>query len=67
MKFLKCSFLQIFGQREAGHCLTVLCPEEDNVVGPPEKTKKISSEGKSLSYTTSQFPRKSKYAFSAQG
>jgi acyl-CoA synthetase (AMP-forming)/AMP-acid ligase II len=48
IKIFKCEFLQIYGQTEAGPCMTVLRPEDHHVAGPPEKTKKLGSAGRAL-------------------
>lgn len=48
LKVFKCEFFQIFGQTEAGPCMTVLRPEDHHVEGRPEKVKKLASAGRAL-------------------
>jgi O-succinylbenzoate-CoA ligase len=48
MKIFNCEFLQIYGQTEAGPCMTVLRPEDHHVEGPPEQIKKLASAGRSI-------------------
>ena len=48
MEIFQSEFLQIYGQTEAGPCMTVLRPEDHHVEGPPEQVKKLASAGRSI-------------------